>query len=769
MRLRRFASILSIIVVLASLAVLLPAAPALALASVNVAILPITGPVGTIVTITGSGFTASATFTVKIDGAGIISGTITPNPGGGAIPAAFTFTVPALPVGGHSVTVTTNVLDTSNTVTFTVTPSITPGVVTGQVGNTVSLIGNGFSAGATATTYWDTTTISTTTTTAAGSFLISFSVPQATNGPHTLTTTDTFGYSATFGFTVAPSTTLNSSTVTVGSQMTISGAGYAGNSTISIYINSSVVATTRTNLTGSFSYNLAVPALVRGSYSLAIFDGSGNTASTGFVVNSAATVTPASFTSGNTVAVSGTGFAPSSVISTLIDGNVINASAATTDSLGGFSLTGFTIPKLPGGSHSLQLKDAIGNTVTVNFNITQAITVTPQSGQPGTNVQVTGSGFSATAPVTIYFDGPKVTSAPAAPVTDASGGFSASFVVPPSAGGNHQILASDGTFSAAAGFGVTSSANINPVSGTVGTTVAVSGTSFASKGTISITFDSTPVATITADTAGSFNTTFAVPQSATGTRPVVVSDGTRSVTFSFAMVPSITVTPATGYVGTAITVKGSGFAGNGQISTKYDAAQITTASANAVGSFAVVFNAPVSKGGNHSIVVSDTANTVTATFSMDATPPPVPGLVLPLDGTKADALAEFQWVIVTDPNGVSYQFQISRDRNFSVVLLEKKELTSPGYTLRVQEKLRPASKSKPYYWRVRAIDASSNESAWSPVQSFYVGFVLPGWAMYAIFAVVVVIAFAAGLWLGGRRHPARPAEPASRPEIGNAG
>jgi hypothetical protein len=223
-------------------------------------------------------------------------------------------------------------------------------------------------------------------------------------------------------------------------------------------------------------------------------------------------------------------------------------------------------------------------------------------------------------------------------------------------------------------------------------------------------------------------------------------------------------------VGTSVTVKGTGFSGNGQISVRYDSTQVTSTSANAVGSFTVMFNAPVSKGGNHSIIVADSTNTVPGTFAMDATAPPAPGLSLPLNGTKADALAEFQWAIVTDPNGVTYQFQISRDQNFSVVLLEKKEMTSPGYTLTLQEKLSPASKSKPYYWRVRAIDASSNESTWSPVQSFYVGFVLPGWAMYAIFGVVVVIAFVAGLWLGGRKRPARPPEqPASRRETGNAG
>ena len=765
MRMRRFGFLLSILMAMVLLAAVLPAAPVMAAGTISIATVPATappaGPVGTVVTVTSTAnFTpgAGATFSVRIDSGVIVTGTLT---GAGAIPAApatgSQFTVPALPVGTHQVSVVTSTGDTSPNVPFVVTPSLTATPALGQVGNTVLLTGNGFSAGATVTTYWDaTTTIGTTTTTAAGSFTISFTVPQSAAGGHTLTTTDAFGYSATFfGFTVTPSTTLNSSTVTVGSQMTISGAGYAPSSSISIKINGALVASTLTNVSGSFSYNLTVPSTVRGAYTLTISDASFNVVTTGFTVNSAVSITPSSFTSGSTVNISGSGFAASSAISSLIDGNVVNATAATTDSLGGFTITGYTVPKLPGGSHTLQVTDASGNTGTVAFSVAQAIAIAPTSGISGTNVQVTGGGFSANSTITISFDGANVNPS-TIPQTDSTGAFSASFAVPAASGGNHQVMASDGTFSSSAVFGVTSRANISPVTGPVGTAVTATGNSFASKGSISITFDSAPVATVMADNAGSFNTTFSVPQSATGTRPVIITDGTRSATFSFAVTPSVTVTPATGYVGTSVTVKGTGFTGNGQISIRYDATQFTTTSANSVGSFTVIFNAPASKGGNHSIIVSDSVNTVTATFSMDSTPPPMPALSLPLNGTKENALGEFQWGDVTDPNGITYEFQISRNQNFSVLILEKTGLTSSGYQLTAQEKLRSASRSKPYYWRVRAIDAASNESAWSPAQSFYVGFVLPSWVMYVIFAVVVVLAFLAGMWLGGRRRISVP-------------
>jgi len=679
----------------------------------------------------------------------------------GAIPVSTAFTIPALTRGNHSVSIVTSAADTSTAQSLSVTSSIMLIPTVGHVGDSVYLTGNGFYASSTISTYWDSTLVNTITTNSTGSFAINFAVPQTSAGLHTIVSTDTYyGYSATSTFTVSTSVSLSSASVTIGSQLTISGSGFANSSNIYILINGTQVASTVSNASGAFSYNLTMPASPHGTYTLSVSDTLGNTASSSFTVNAAVKISPASFTGGSTISVTGTGFAAYSVISALIDGNVVSANAATADSTGSFTIASYTVPKMPGGSHTFQLTDTSGDAVTANFSITQAITITPTSGAPGTNVQVTGNGFSANSAITISFDGNNVTLS-TTPRADSTGTFSASFAVPRASGGNHPVMASDGTFSATAVFNVTSSAKIDPVTGPVGTTVTVTGSSFGSSGAITITFNSTPVAAVTADAAGSFSTTFAVPQSAAGARPVVVTDGTRSATFSFAVTASVTVNPTTGYVGSSITVNGTGFTSNGQISIKYDGTQVASATSNAVGSFAVVFNAPVSKGGNHSISVSDNANTVTATFAMDSTPPPVPPLSLPLNGTKADALAEFQWGAVTDPSGVTYDLEVSRDQSFSVLIINETGLTTPGYQLTAQQKLSPASRSKPYYWRVRAVDGASNTSDWSPTQTFVVGFVMPSWAMYLIFAVVVVLAFLLGMWLGGRRRRVAPPPAAS--------
>jgi hypothetical protein len=107
---------------------------------------------------------------------------------------------------------------------------------------------------------------------------------------------------------------------------------------------------------------------------------------------------------------------------------------------------------------------------------------------------------------------------------------------------------------------------------------------------------------------------------------------------------------------------------------------------------------------------------------------------------------------VTDSNGgITYTLQISKDNTFTTVLIEKKGLTTPTYTLDTQnpqEKLKSASNNAPYYWRVQAIDAASNASNWTAPKSFLVGLTFGDYAVYIIFAVIAVMLGVIGFILG---------------------
>jgi hypothetical protein len=54
------------------------------------------------------------------------------------------------------------------------------------------------------------------------------------------------------------------------------------------------------------------------------------------------------------------------------------------------------------------------------------------------------------------------------------------------------------------------------------------------------------------------------------------------------------------------------------------------------------------------------------------------------------------------------------------VVLEKERIGASEYALRGEESLTAYAKTSTYYWRVKAIDAASNESEWSPSSLFYV-------------------------------------------------
>jgi hypothetical protein len=89
------------------------------------------------------------------------------------------------------------------------------------------------------------------------------------------------------------------------------------------------------------------------------------------------------------------------------------------------------------------------------------------------------------------------------------------------------------------------------------------------------------------------------------------------------------------------------------------------------------------------------------------------------------------------------------------IVLEQEDLTDSEYTLTEEEKLEPRKKETPYYWRVKATDSASNESAWSAPGSFYTGggfgFALPSWKIHLWWGLGVLAAGFAGYWLGRRK------------------
>jgi hypothetical protein len=140
---------------------------------------------------------------------------------------------------------------------------------------------------------------------------------------------------------------------------------------------------------------------------------------------------------------------------------------------------------------------------------------------------------------------------------------------------------------------------------------------------------------------------------------------------------------------------------------------------------------------------------------MESSPPPTPGLTLPLAGEKLKD-GTFTWEAVEDAENpdipVTFDLQVAIDADFTTPLVDKTGLTTSAYTLLDEEKLESTGKDEPYYWHVRAVDAASNASAWSEPSTFTVGFSFEftGWVVWVIMGAIALVFFIFGVWIGKR-------------------
>ncbi|MFZ0169169.1 MAG: IPT/TIG domain-containing protein [Candidatus Dormiibacterota bacterium] len=177
---------------------------------------PTSGPVGTVVTISGSGFPANATITATFAGVAVtLSGTTTTTASGG-IPTSAppTFTVPATApgslAGAHAVVVTAGGYPAPS-VSFTVTPSISLNPTGGTKGSSITITGNGFAANSKLTVTFNGTSTAWTsnggaeTTNANGAIPANATINAGSEGAgsYTVKVTDAAGNSASATYSLS--------------------------------------------------------------------------------------------------------------------------------------------------------------------------------------------------------------------------------------------------------------------------------------------------------------------------------------------------------------------------------------------------------------------------------------------------------------------------------------------------------------------------------------------------------------------------------------
>jgi hypothetical protein len=709
------------------------------------------GHVGEQVDISGSGFAAYYDIEIYFDSDDVASSRT--NARGSFFGAIIT--VPETLGGEHSIAASDGIY--APRVTFQVVPMIEINPMPQKVGDRVSISGSGYGSEAELYFYIDGYAVgySSTVTDTNGNFTANnFTIPALQHGNHILTVRDEKYNVATKTFSISQSLTISPGQGPAGTLVTLSGNGFGLNRDITLNFGALNVADISpahifSDVLGSFTVTFEVASSHGGVYNIGATDNS-YSATVNFSVTGSAVLSPTAGPAGSTVTVTGSSFLPGYTVIVRYEG--LQLTSAVTDGVGSFSTT-LKIPESPAGNHAITAADST-STVTVYFTVTPEATLNFNHGYVNNPVIVNGTGFAASRPVNINFDGSRVTRA----TTDSNGVFSANFAVPNSSGGDHRIVIGDGTNQTSLVFTVMASAELSPQSTGVGAEITVSGSGFTGSGVVNVNYDGVQVGSTIADTNGSFTKKITAPAGPYGKHTLTVTDGHSTIALTVDVIASLVLNPASGYVGSGIVVRGTGFAAGRPVTVDYAGSQVAQGTSDENGSFSVTFKAPASSGGSHDVSATDGANMATASFAMDSTPPDTPAPIMPLDGSKEKIQTSFVWGPVSDPSGVTYTLEVATDPAFQQVVLKKAGLKDAGYTLSTAEELKPVSHKAPYYWRVMAVDGAGNESPWSAYQSFYVGFVLATWALYIIFAVSAVILAGITYWLGRRSARAKPAK-----------
>ena len=404
----------------------------------------------------------------------------------------------------------------------------------------------------------------------------------------------------------------------------------------------------------------------------------------------------------------------------------------------GYLKTGFRVPEYPAGRYSVVANDGTNN-LHLFFELKSQIAIDKASGFVGDDVVVTGMGFCDDDEVKLYLDGSRIGETE----TDLNGSFTATCSIPESSNGRHTIKAEDIADNVdTIDFVTQQSIGIEPAEGAPGTEFVVTGSGFNADAGVSISFGDEEILVVHTSNYGSFTALCSVPGGASGVYKVKADDGDVRDYASFTLTSVASLSAGGDFVGAPLTVTGSGFQPNSEVTVAFDSSQVARSAASAVGSFTITFPAPRSTRGEHIISVTDGVDSATMTFTVESSAPPSPIVLSPADGCTAGKQIYFDWEDTSDPSGVMYRFEVAGDAEFTDIVMSERALLTSEYLLTEETPLPRTVNGGAYYWRAKSVDFAGNESPWSGPRYFRVGFTfeMPTWAIYGLIAIGVLFA-----------------------------
>jgi large repetitive protein len=483
----------------------------------------------------------------------------------------------------------------------------------------------------------------------------------------------------------------------VGEEIVISGSNFPGTLATIYWDKKLLISKIPIGIDGKFNYTFVVPESIKGTHTIGVMDNSnweGAASVASFSVKSSFRIFPDVIEATSSITVYGTGFGDREQgIKVLLDGKSVVADNLKTDMSGNWSaiVSFITITK---GRHTLSVVAASSSHLAgseLGFIISPWLEIKPASGPVGTQLFIYGWGLRqnedgitltwdndifftnirAEVDGTIKLDGSKREFGSFLSGYD----YRESVYVPNTPQGNHVIGVYGSSFTPKGTFPnypftVTPNISLDPKSGKDASLVTITGTGFAANEQVTLKYDSKDaVNNIVADTTGSFSAQYQIPQT-TATTHTFTATGTKgnsgNATFTLEKTASAAIPTL------------SSPANNIQVPSFKSVGDVY------LGSFEYI-------GGLFSYLAGSQPS------------------------KKSTGITPLIWSMPADTGPWTYQLQISRDKNFSVLNLEK-TLSTSEYNFIHGE----SHGNGIYYWRVKATDSAGTETQWSSISKFEV-------------------------------------------------
>lgn len=258
----------------------------------QISLSPASSAGGTPVTVRGVDFAANSRVTIYYGGTQM--GTESTDSNGRF---TFTFTVPISPAGERVVRAQDTKGNTDEA-TFKVGPTLSIEPSRGAPGSSVKVKGKGFGNSLEVKVYLGTNILGSKTTGADGSFTLSVTIPPGIAGTQTIIARDSAGNEESASLTIIASLTITAplsispTEVNVGTEVTVTGARFAANRTVTLSYDGTKVGEAQSDTQGGFTTTFAVPKTTAGDHTVAADDGAGNKMEATLTVESIAPLAP---------------------------------------------------------------------------------------------------------------------------------------------------------------------------------------------------------------------------------------------------------------------------------------------------------------------------------------------------------------------------------------------------------------------------------------------------------------------------------------------